>query len=104
MSTGQNRVKNKTKDLCLCPFCPVSHFKKPAKSKQSSHSGLTKSRKIFIGWLHKSGEKYKQVRFKEGGGIRDISVTEDESISVDALIKKNSSFLVEPERRACPLK
>ena len=62
---------------------------------------MTKSRNIFIGWLHKSGEKYKQVRFKEGGKIRDLLVTEDESISVDALIEKGkySLFLMELARR-----
>ena len=68
------------------------YFKNPTKSKQSSHSTLAKSRKIFIGWLHKSGEKYKQVRFKEGGEIRDLLVTEDESISVDALIEKGKKL------------
>jgi hypothetical protein len=53
----------------------------------------------FVPW------KYKQVRFKEGGGIRDILITEDENISVDSLIEKgkNSFFLVETARRACSI-
>ena len=63
-------------------------------SKQSSQSTLANSRKIFIGWLHKSGEKYKQVRFKEGRGIRDLLVTEDESISVDVLIEKGKELFL----------
>jgi len=64
-----------------------------------------KQRKLFLGWLHKSHEqsRYKQVRMKDGGGVREIIYDDDEEISVD-LRKTKASELFFPrcvEIRRC---
>ena len=53
---------------------------------------------MFIGWLHRSSSqsRFKQVRMKDGGGIRDFTYTNDDAITVDFL-KEKASKLFFPE-------
>lgn len=57
-----------------------------------------KQRKLFLGWLHRSHEqsRYKQVRMKDGGGVREITYDDDEEITVD-LLKAKASQLFFPK-------
>ena len=53
---------------------------------------------MYIGWLHRSSNdsKYKQVRMKEGGGIRDFTYGDGDDITVDFL-KAKATKLFFPE-------
>lgn len=45
---------------------------------------------MYIGWLHRSSDnsRYKQVRLKDGGGVREFTYSDDDEISVDFLKAK----------------
>ena len=60
-----------------------------------------KQRKMYIGWLHRSSvnSKFKQVRLKDGGGLREFTYSDDDEISVDFL-KANARKLFFPEQRS----
>ena len=49
-----------------------------------------KTRKLYLGWLHRSRgqSRYKQVRMKDGGGVRELTYSEDEDITIDYLKAK----------------
>ena len=54
-----------------------------------------RSRKIRIGWLHRSsghGGKFKQVRFKDGGGIREFIVSEGDDTTISSLKEKGKKL------------
>ena len=48
---------------------------------------MNKPRKASIGWLHRSSSqsRFKQVRMKDGGGIRDFTYSNDDEITEDFL-------------------
>ncbi|XP_074635386.1 uncharacterized protein LOC141893846 [Acropora palmata] len=48
---------------------------------------IKKQRKMYIGWLHRSSNdsRFKQVRMKDGGGVRDYTYNDDDHITVDFL-------------------
>ena len=64
----------------------------------SKKSAKVKSRRVYFGWLHRSSKesRYKQMKTKDGGGVRDIYYKEDEDITVEYL-KKIASKLFFPE-------
>lgn len=49
-----------------------------------------KRRKMYIGWLHRSSNesRYKQIKTKDGGGVRDFSYVDDDQITVESLKTK----------------
>ena len=70
----------------------------PGPSRVPTKQQPNKPRKMFIGWLHRtsSQSRFKQVRMKDGGGIRDFTYTNDDEITVDFL-KEKASKLFFPE-------
>ena len=64
----------------------VKTFKPPVTKKPAAE----KRRKMYIGWLHRSSKdsRYKQVRTKDGGGVRDFSYVDDDQITVESLKTK----------------
>jgi len=72
-----NKEGKKKEAKAVNPVNPTVS-KKPAK---------VKSHRLYIGWLHRtsSESRYKQIRTKDGGGVRDIYYKEDEDISVESL-------------------
>ena len=70
----------------------------PGPSRVPTKQQPNKPRKMFIGWLHRSSSqsRFKQVRMKDGGGIRDFTYTNDDEITVDFL-KEKASKLFFPE-------
>ena len=50
--------------------------------------------KLHLGWLHRSHgqSRYKQVRIKDGGGVREFTCADDEDITVDYLKTKGSQL------------
>ena len=64
----------------------------------SKKSVKVKRRRLYIGWLHRSGKdsRYKQVRTKDGGGVRDMYYNEDEEMTVESL-KNIASKLFFPQ-------
>jgi len=70
--------------------------------KQKSHVACVqvakktvKQRKMFIEWLHRSSDnfQYKQVRLKDGGGVREFTNSDDNEISVDFLTAKGMKLI-----------
>ena len=59
---------------------------------------IKKQRKMYIGWLHRSSNdsRFKQVRMKDGGGVRDYTYNDDDHITVDFL-KADAKKLFFPE-------
>ena len=51
-----------------------------------------KNKKIRIGCLDRSGGKFKQVRFKDGGGIREFVVNEGDDTTMSSLKETGYSF------------
>ena len=53
-----------------------------------------KQRKMYIGWLHRSSgnSRFKQVRLKDGGGVREFTNSDGDEISVDFLKEKATKF------------
>lgn len=72
-----NKEGKKQEGKAVNPVNPTVS-KKPAK---------VKSRRLYIGWLHRtsSESRYKQIKTKDGGGVRDMYYKEDEDISVESL-------------------
>ena len=61
-------------------------------------SAVVRRRRLYIGWLHRSraDSRYKQIKTKDGGGVRDFYYNDDEQITVDSL-KMNARKLFFPE-------
>ena len=59
-------------------------------NRQEAKKPTTKQMKLHLGWLHRSHgqSRYKQVRMKDGGGVREFACTDDENITVDYLKSK----------------
>ena len=69
--------------------------------KRKTHAARTqvdkktvKQRKMYIGWLHRSSgnSRFKQVRLKAGGGVREFTYSDVDEISVDFLKAKAAKF------------
>ena len=53
-------------------------------------SAVVRRRRLYIGWLHRSGadSRYKQIKTKDGGGVRDFYYNDDEQLTVESLKMK----------------
>ena len=53
-------------------------------------SAVVRRRRLYIGWLHRSraDSRYKQIKTKDGGGVRDFYYNDDEQITVESLTMK----------------
>ena len=73
----------------------------PVNPTVSKKSAKVKSRRLYVGWLHRSSKesRYKQIRTKDGGGVRDIYYKEDEDISVECILKMASKLFFHYETK-----
>ena len=58
---------------------------KTVKLAMPKKSAVVRRRRLYIGWLHRSSadSRYKQIKTKDGGGVRDFYYNDDEQITVD---------------------
>ena len=96
----QHLVEKITKDTSKADRQPKSQHShaKAVKKRQP----VNKHRKMYLGWLHRSSNEslYKQVRMKDGGGIRDFTYSDDDEITADFIEAKASElFFFQKESR-----
>ena len=63
---------------------------KTVKLAMPKKSAVVRRRRLYIGWLHRSSadSRYKQIKTKDDGGVRDFYYNDDEQITVESLKMK----------------